>query len=197
MCLSLVCKAWYILFLWSLLKPGMPGHVAQSVTCLTADTCLTSTAESAVASSTACLLPSVNSRRAVVSYKRKYVHQVLANRLVKIAQEKCVVSWTDRPNMTIAVNRYVKHQYKKKRKKKKRNRIWNGKQNGMEHRRECNGAFLEYGTEYRMRTWMWNGTEVGWYAEYDCVISGAHSLTYGAEWNYEWHRMKHNCSKSY
>ena len=37
------------------------------------------------------LLPSADSRRVVVSYKRKYVHKVLANCLVKLAQEKSVV----------------------------------------------------------------------------------------------------------
>ena len=34
------------------------------------------------------LLPSAVSRNVVVSYKRKYVHGVLANCLVKLAQEK-------------------------------------------------------------------------------------------------------------
>ena len=34
--------------------------------------------------STAILLPSADSRRVVVSYKRKYVHEVLVNRLVKL-----------------------------------------------------------------------------------------------------------------
>ena len=38
--------------------------------------------------SMAILLPSAESRRVVVSYKRKYVHEVLDNRLVKLAQEK-------------------------------------------------------------------------------------------------------------
>ena len=38
--------------------------------------------------STAILLPSAYSRRVVVSYKWKYVHKVLVNRLVKLAQEK-------------------------------------------------------------------------------------------------------------
>ena len=32
--------------------------------------------------------PSTDSRRAVVSYKRKYVHVAIVNRLVKLAQEK-------------------------------------------------------------------------------------------------------------
>ena len=38
--------------------------------------------------STAILLPSADSRRVVVSYKRKYVHKVHVNRLVKVTQEK-------------------------------------------------------------------------------------------------------------
>ena len=42
--------------------------------------------------------------RAVVSYKRKYVHEVLVNCLFKLAQEKSVVRWTDHPAMTIAVD---------------------------------------------------------------------------------------------
>ena len=33
-------------------------------------------------------LPLNHSRRIVVSYKRKYVHEVLVNRLFKLAQEK-------------------------------------------------------------------------------------------------------------
>ena len=39
--------------------------------------------------SMAILVPSPDSRRVVVSYKRKYVHQVLVK--VKLAQEKSVV----------------------------------------------------------------------------------------------------------
>ena len=38
------------------------------------------------------LLPSADSRRVIVSYKRKYVHEVLVNPLVKPAQEKSVVN---------------------------------------------------------------------------------------------------------
>ena len=38
--------------------------------------------------STAILLPSADSRRAVASYKRKYVHEILVNCLVKLAHEK-------------------------------------------------------------------------------------------------------------
>ena len=41
--------------------------------------------------STVILLPSSDSRRVVVSYRRKYVHEVLVNRLVKLAQVKSVV----------------------------------------------------------------------------------------------------------
>ena len=68
------------------------GRIAHSVMCLTADTCLT--ADPGVSRllpirthtfveidheiiSTAILLPSVDSRRIVVSYKRKYVHEGL------------------------------------------------------------------------------------------------------------------------
>ena len=40
----------------------------------------------------------------VALYKRKYVHKLLVNRLLKPAQEKSVVKWTDRPAMTIAVD---------------------------------------------------------------------------------------------
>ena len=81
----------------------IPGHVAQLVTCLTADTCLA--ADPGIWSlisarshtfmeidheiiSTVIPLPSSDSRRVVVSYKRKYMHDVLVNRLVKLAQEK-------------------------------------------------------------------------------------------------------------
>ena len=37
------------------------------------------------------LLPSTDSRRVVVSYKRKYVHETLVNCLVKLPQGKSVV----------------------------------------------------------------------------------------------------------
>ena len=45
-------------------------------------------------------------------YKRKYVHEVLVNRLFKLAQEKSVVRWTDRLDMTIAVEWDMKQQIK-------------------------------------------------------------------------------------
>ena len=60
------------------------------------------------------VLPSADSRRVVVSYKRQYVHEVLVNCLVKLAHEKSPVRWNDYPNMTIAVNWDVKHQIKQK-----------------------------------------------------------------------------------
>ena len=70
-------------------NPTVPGPLAKSVTCLTTDNCLT--ADPGAASSipayshtfveidhemisTAILLPSTDSRRVVVSYKRMYVH---------------------------------------------------------------------------------------------------------------------------
>ena len=80
------------------------ADVGQSVTCLTANACLT--ADSGVVSLilvrshtfvendheiiSTVILPSAGSRRVVVSYKRKYVHKVLVNRLVKLAQDKSV-----------------------------------------------------------------------------------------------------------
>ena len=64
--------------------------------------------------SMAILPPSTNSRRVVVSHKRKYVHKVLINCLVKLAQKKSVVRWTDRPDMTIAIVWDIKNQTKTK-----------------------------------------------------------------------------------
>ena len=68
----------------------MPGRVAQSVTSLAADP--------GVASSIPALShtfveighspPADSFKKVVVSYKRKYVHQLLVNRLFKPAQEK-------------------------------------------------------------------------------------------------------------
>ena len=50
-------------------------------------------------------LPLNHLRRVVVSYKRKYLHEVQVNRLFKLAQEKvCMVRWTDHPTMTIALD---------------------------------------------------------------------------------------------
>ena len=94
-------------------------HVAQSVMCLTAGMSLT--ADPGVVSlivtrshtfveidpeaiSTAILLPSADSRKVVVSYKKKYVHKVhvLVNGLVKLAQEKLRLGELTALDMTIA-----------------------------------------------------------------------------------------------
>ena len=81
--------------------------IAQSVICLTADTCLS--ADLGIASSilplshtfleidheimsTAILLPSADSRRVVITYKGKNVQEALVNRLVKLIQEKLWLS---------------------------------------------------------------------------------------------------------
>ena len=79
------------------------GALSQSIMCLTADTYLT--ADPGVASSIpaladtfmkidheitsmAILLPSADSRRVVVSYKRKYVHEILVNCLSSLPRKK-------------------------------------------------------------------------------------------------------------
>ena len=49
-------------------------------------------------------VPLNHSRRVVVSYKRKYVHEVLVTRLFKLARKKSVVKWLDHPAMTLAVD---------------------------------------------------------------------------------------------
>ena len=50
--------------------------------------------------------PSAFSRRAVVSYWRKYVHEVLVNRLGGLSlPRKSLVRLTDRPDMTLDVYR--------------------------------------------------------------------------------------------
>ena len=55
--------------------------------------------------------PSAFSRRAVVSYWRKYVHEVLVNRLGGLSlPKKSVVRLTDRPDMTLHVYRGRKKQ---------------------------------------------------------------------------------------
>ena len=69
------------------------GRVAQSVTCLTADPDVTSSIparshtfveiDHEMISTVILPLPLIHSRRGVVSYKRKYVHELLVNRLFK------------------------------------------------------------------------------------------------------------------
>ena len=80
-----------------------PGRVTQSVTCLATNVCLT--ADPWVASSikvrshtfvefdheiisSVILLPSADSFKKVVSYKQKYMHELLVNPLFKPVQEK-------------------------------------------------------------------------------------------------------------
>ena len=102
-------------------KTSRQGRVAQLVMCLIADLGVTSLilAQSHTfvkidrkIISTAILLPSPDSRRVGVIYKRRYVHKVLVNRLVKLAQEKVWLQELTVPHMTIAVDRDVKHQTK-------------------------------------------------------------------------------------
>ena len=62
--------------------------------------------------STAILLSSADLRRVVVRYKRKYVHEVLVKRIVKLAQEKKCGLVNDCSDMTIAVDWDIEHQTK-------------------------------------------------------------------------------------
>ena len=55
-------------------------------------------------------------RLVLVSYKLKYVHEVLVKCLIKLALEKSVVRWTDCLDMTIAVDWDVKPQIKQNKK---------------------------------------------------------------------------------
>ena len=80
------------------------GRVAQSVTCLATDVCLTADPgvtrsiparshtfveiDHEIISSVILLSSADLSRRVVVSYKQKYVHQLLVNSLFKPALEK-------------------------------------------------------------------------------------------------------------
>ena len=96
-----------------------PGLLAQSVMCLTSDPAVASSIQPGPI-----LLwrlnmkyfyghsPPGDSRRVVVSYKWKYVQEVLVNRLVELAPGKSVIRWTDCLNMTIAVDWDVKNQIK-------------------------------------------------------------------------------------
>ena len=79
---------------------NIPGSEAQALMCLSTDSGVASLILARSHTfmeicheiiSTAILLPSPDSRRVVVSYKRKYVHEVLVNCLVKLAQKKSVV----------------------------------------------------------------------------------------------------------
>ena len=86
-----------ILHSWS------PGCVAQSVGHLLRKSEVLGSIPSLA---TYVLSPSADSRRAVFSYWRKYVHEVLVNRLGSISlPRKSVVRLTDRPGMTLDVYR--------------------------------------------------------------------------------------------
>ena len=102
------------------LNQDLQGRVAQSVTCLVTDAKLT--AGPGVASSiparshtfveidheiisTVILLPSAESfMKGCCQLQAKVCARLLVNCLFKLAQEKSVVRWTDRPAMTIAVD---------------------------------------------------------------------------------------------
>ena len=56
-------------------------------------------------------LPLIHSRKVVVSYKRKYVHELLVKRLFKLVQEKVWIGELTIP-MTIAIDWDVKQQNK-------------------------------------------------------------------------------------
>ena len=65
--------------------------------------------------STAIYIPSADSKRVVLSYRQKYKHEVLVNRLINLAQEKvCLGELTVLTLVffTIAVDWDVKHQTK-------------------------------------------------------------------------------------
>ena len=76
-------------------------------------------------------LPLNHSRRVIVSYKRKYVHKVLVNRLFKLAQEKVWIG-----ELTIAVALDLKQLNKQTNKQKDiqiQNVIGNGSSMGCIH----------------------------------------------------------------
>ena len=81
----------------------MPGRVAQSVGHLTRKLGVLG---SIPGLATTFVSPSAFSRKAVVSYWRKYVHEVLVNRLGGLSlPTKSVVRLTDRPDMNLDVYR--------------------------------------------------------------------------------------------
>ena len=85
------------------LLTSSPGRVAQSVGHLTRKSGVLG---SIPGLATYFRSPSAFSRRAVVSYWRKYVHKVLVNRLGGLSlPRKSVVRLTDRPDMTLDVYR--------------------------------------------------------------------------------------------
>ena len=91
-------------------QAGPPGHVAQSVWHLTVSQ--RSWVRYPVWPHTF-ISPSADSRGAVVSYWRKYVHEVLVNRLggLSLNHRKSVIRLTDRPEMTLDVYHGHKQQH--------------------------------------------------------------------------------------
>ena len=82
-----------------------PGRVAQSVGHLTRKPGVLGSIPG-LATYMTFISPSAFSRRAVVSYWRKYVHEVLVNRLGGLSlPRKSVVRLTNRPDMTLDVYR--------------------------------------------------------------------------------------------
>ena len=76
----------------------VPGRIAQSVARLTPEP---ETPGSIPGPATSFVSPFVDSRRAVVSYWRKYMHEVLVGCLGGLSLPRKNVVWvTDRPNMT-------------------------------------------------------------------------------------------------
>ena len=91
----------------------LQGRVAQLVRCLTADPGVASLIQTQSHTfteidheiiSTTILLPSADSRRVVVSYKRSMCMNYLLTTLSSLPRKKSVVSWTDHPDMTKAVD---------------------------------------------------------------------------------------------
>ena len=84
----------------------MLGRIAQSVGHLTRKSGVLGLIPSLA---TYFISPSAFSRRAIVSYSRKYVHEVLVNRLGGLSlPRKSVVRLTDHPDMTLDVYRGCK-----------------------------------------------------------------------------------------
>ena len=84
-----------------------PGRVAQSIGHLTRKS---EVLGSIPGLATYFHFPSADSRRAVVSYWRKYVHEVLVNRLGGLSLPwKSAVRLTDCPDMTLSVYVDIKH----------------------------------------------------------------------------------------
>ena len=85
------------------ISTGKLGRVAQSVACLSQKP---EVSGSLPVRPHTFVHPSADSRKAVVSYWRKHVHEALVNRLGgQSLPRKSVVRLTDRPDMTIDVYR--------------------------------------------------------------------------------------------